>query len=78
MTDEFDAAMLRKQLRIDSLEDEVLGLREEVQGLRSDVQDLVEAWNTARGVVKFVRLIGTISIALTALFALLKLSGTKP
>jgi len=52
-------------------------LRREVEGLRADVQGLVDAWNTARGVVMFVKWIGGAAASLAALWALIKLGFGK-
>lgn len=48
-------------------------VRKDVDGLRDDVRDLVAAWNTAKGVVKFVRIVGSIGAGIATLYALLKL-----
>lgn len=44
-----------------------------VDDLAVQIQSLVEAWNTARGVVKFVKVIGSIATAFTAIWALLNI-----
>lgn len=56
----------------------------EVEGLRGDVKELVDAWKTARGVVRFVRLLGNITkwaagvvAAVMAVWALIKM-GYRP
>jgi hypothetical protein len=62
----------------EQLQREVEGLRHEVEELRKDVRDLVEAWRTARGVVRFVKVLGGVATAMTALWALVKLAmGAK-
>lgn len=53
---------------------EIHECREEVKQLSSDVRDLIEAWQTARGLVKFVKLIGSIATAFAALWALWRFS----
>lgn len=54
-------------------------LRNELRELRRDVKDLVEAWRTAQGIVRVVRLIGAVAkwlagvgAAFAALWAMLK------
>jgi len=49
-------------------------VRRDIDGIRGDVRDLVAAWNTAKGVVKFVRIIGSIGAGLGTLYALFKLA----
>ena len=55
-------------------------LRDEVREMRRDMQELVQAWQTAQGVVRFVRWIGNVTkwiagvvAAVVALWALLKM-----
>lgn len=55
---------------------EIAALREDVAELKALVNELVFAWNTARGVVKFVKVIGSIATAVTAVWALLKIGHT--
>lgn len=60
---------------------EIALLRQEVAELKTLVGELVTAWNTARGVVKFVKYLSatvtTISAAIAAVWALFHLGGTK-
>lgn len=53
---------------------EVQALRREVRQLSDEVKGLVDAWNTAQGVVKFMKLLGGLATAATALYALLRLA----
>lgn len=55
---------------------EITALRQDVAALRRDVKDLVEAWDTARGVVKFMKVLGSIATAITATWALIKIGNT--
>lgn len=52
-----------------------------VDALSAQVAELVTAWNTARGVVKFVKYLSatvtTVSAAIGAVWALFHLGGTK-
>jgi hypothetical protein len=52
-----------------------------VDALASKVDDLLLAWNTARGVVKFVKYLSatvtTVSAAIAAVWALLHLGSAK-
>lgn len=63
---------------LDAIKREIHALRGEVRkdvdGLRDDVRDLVAAWNTAKGVVKFVRIVGSIGAGIATLYALFKLA----
>lgn len=54
--------------------EEIRALRREVAELRGSVQDLVIAWNTAQGVVRFFKWLGGIATAATALWALIELA----
>jgi len=58
----------------ESLNREVHQLRREVRALSASVQDLVEAWRTAHGVVRFVKWMGGLATASTALWALIQLA----
>jgi hypothetical protein len=58
---------------------EVHHLRREVSELSSNVSALVDAWKTAQGVVRFVKVVGAIATSAAALWALVKLgTGMKP
>jgi len=55
-------------------------LRKEVIELRKDVRDLVDAWKTAQGIVRFVRILGNFAkwvsgvvAAVVALWVLIKM-----
>lgn len=52
---------------------ELRQLRCEVRELSQQVHDLVEAWNTARGVVRFVKTLGSVATAGAAIWALFTL-----
>jgi hypothetical protein len=61
--------------------DQVALLRQEVRELRNITEanakataDLVEAWRTARGVVRFVKWMGSLATAVAALWALLQMA----
>jgi hypothetical protein len=57
---------------------EIRELRREVEEMRKDVRDLIDAWRTARGVVRFVKYVAGFATALTSLWALVKLAmGAK-
>ncbi|OOG61433.1 hypothetical protein B0E46_15765 [Rhodanobacter sp. B04] len=47
-------------------------LRAEVRELSQQVHDLVEAWNTARGMVKFIKLLGSIATAGGAIWLMIQ------
>jgi len=51
---------------------ELAEVRSDIQALRTDVQDLVSAWKTATGVVKFVKWLSTLMAAMAVIYATLK------
>ena len=51
---------------------ELAEVRADIQALRTDVQDLVSAWKTATGVVRFVKWISTLMAALAVIYATLR------
>jgi hypothetical protein len=51
---------------------ELAEVRADIQALRTDVQDLVSAWKTATGVVKFVKWLSTLMAAMAVIYATLK------
>jgi len=51
---------------------EIQQLREEVAALRGDIQVLLDAWRTAKGVVTFVKWLGGVATAVTAMWTLIK------
>jgi hypothetical protein len=66
------------EMSTEALSREVHHLRREVSELSSNVRDLVEAWRTARGVVRFVKVLGGIATSAAAIWALAKLAmGNK-
>lgn len=56
---------------------ELQELSREVKELKAAVKDLVEAWNTARGMVRFIKWMGGIATAATAIAAALKFLWSK-
>ena len=60
---EFDATMFKAELA---------AVRSELNALRTDVKDLVAAWKTATGVVRFVKWISTLMAALAVVYATIK------
>lgn len=56
----------------DDVRAEVAALREEMQELKSSVKDLVDAWRTASGVVRFVKWLASVATAFGVIVALLK------
>jgi phage shock protein A len=53
---------------------EVHALRVEVRDLNAQVRGLVEAWQTAQGVVKFMKMLGSVATAAAAIWALVVLA----
>lgn len=51
-----------------TLQAELEELREDVKDLTKSTKALVEAWNTATNVVKFVKVLATIMAALSAVY----------
>lgn len=58
----------------EALSREVHHLRREVTELSANVRDLVEAWRTARGVVRFVKVIGGVAGSVATVWAVVKLA----
>lgn len=56
---------------------ELAAIRKEVADLKDAVKELVEAWNTARGVVRFVKWLGTIATAASAIGVAAKVIWSK-
>ena len=47
-------------------------VQEELKAVRKELKDLLEAWNTATGVVRFVKWLSTLVTALAVIFAAIK------
>lgn len=56
---------------------ELIELRQEIADLRNDVRGLLDAWNTAKGLVKFVKFLSGLATAVTAIWALFKLGKSN-
>jgi hypothetical protein len=65
--------MTDQELSIESVRAEVQALRSDVATLSRSIRELLEAWNTARGLVKFVKLIGTLAGGIAAIWALMRI-----
>lgn len=50
-------------------------IEQKLDKLAADVEDLVAAWKAANLVVGFIKWVGGLSTAVTAVYALLKLKG---
>jgi hypothetical protein len=51
-------------------------VQEELKAVRKELKDLLEAWNTATGMVRFVKWLSTLMAALAVVYATIKgLSG---
>ena len=53
---------------------EMHALRTEVRDLNAQVRGLVEAWETAQGIVKFMKFLGTMATAGAAIWALVSIA----
>lgn len=62
--------MTEQELSLESLRSEVRECRKDIADMRDAIKGLVEAWSTARGLVKFVKLIGTLAGGIAAIWAL--------
>lgn len=58
--------------RLALLERQIKEMREDVQAQTIATRDLLEAWNSAKWLISVVRLLGSISVALAACYALFK------
>jgi hypothetical protein len=47
-------------------------VQEELKAVRRELKDLLDAWNTATGVVRFVKWLSTLVAALAVIFAAIK------
>lgn len=47
-------------------------MQTELKAVRKDIKDLLDAWNTATGVVKFVKWLSTLMTAMAVIYATLK------
>lgn len=62
----------------EALSRKVDDLSREVAELSNNVRDLVEAWRTARGVVRFVKVLGGVAGSVATIWAVVKLvTGSK-
>jgi archaellum component FlaC len=61
-----------KDIEMQALREEVNDLKAEVSELRKDIAGLIEAWNTAQGVTKFVKWLSTFITGAGIIYALWK------
>lgn len=47
-------------------------VQEELKAVRKELKDLLDAWNTATGMVRFVKWLSTFATALAVLYATVK------
>jgi len=55
---------------------DIARVEQKVDDLALQIASLVEAWNTARGLVKFVKVTGSIATAFAAIWALIRIGHT--
>lgn len=60
------------QLELTYLKSELDEVKEEIKAMRSDQKELLDAWRTATGLVKFVKLLAGIATALAVLIGTYK------
>lgn len=60
-----------------ALQNEVESLKKEVADMRADIKDLVDAWNTARGVTSFVKWVGSLAAGAAILYNFITHAGPK-
>lgn len=51
---------------------ELVDVHEELKELRGDIKDLIEAWNTAKGITSFVKWLSGILVGVASIFAFVK------
>jgi hypothetical protein len=49
----------------------------ELAALRADINSLLEAWRAAQGMVRFIKFLGGMATAVTAVWAMAKLGSGK-
>lgn len=59
-----------QKVQIALLEQEVSHLKQEVSELNTSVKELVDAWKAATGMLKFIRVLGMVAAAISAIYAL--------
>ena len=57
------------------LEADITDLREDVAALRADIKGLVDAWQTASGLAKFVKWVASIATAIGVIWVTMKGGG---
>jgi uncharacterized protein YukE len=57
----------------DSNDIQLQRVENELAALRSDISALLDAWRTAQGLVRFVKWVGSLATAATAIYALLRM-----
>lgn len=62
-----DPAVERALIRAD-----LEAVQEELKAVRKELKDLLDAWNTATGVVRFVKWLSTLLTAFAVIFAAIK------
>lgn len=72
-----DLKSLRAEIKEEdtNVHQEIQEIQENIKGLRSEIKDLLDAWNTATGVLKFMRWLAGLVTAIGGSYAIYM--GTK-
>lgn len=68
---------VEQERRLTIIEEDIQGLCKKIDSLEASVSDLVYAWKTASGVVSFVKWLASITTAIIAIVAFIKLGWFK-
>lgn len=68
---------VEQERRLTIIEEDIQDLCKKIDSLEASVADLVYAWKTASGVVSFVKWVASITTAIVALVAFVKLGWFK-
>jgi nicotinate-nucleotide pyrophosphorylase len=67
--------MVEEERRLGHLENQFTEISRRLEALEGSISSLVTAWNTASGIVSFVKWLAGIATAVTAIVVLIKMWG---